>query len=177
MHDGRGVEGLPVGPAPAAACVTSSSTATGNLRGANELVAVFNIDGVGFTASDQPTVPAISLPSRGDFLLLIGNEPSTDLTAETRGVARALDLGRVEALVAAGDGTSALLGLVRIGGADKAPFWVYGVPAVMLTDTGPVRQGSYHSAADDVAGLDKAFLTASARVSAAAIAYAARAIR
>ena len=143
---------------------------------AGEIVALFNIDGVGFTAPDQPSVPGIPLPSRGDFVLVIGNEPSTDLTAETRGVARALDIGRVEALVAAGDGTSALLGLVRIAGSDKAPFWARGVSAVMLTDTGPVRQDSYHSAADDVAGLDATFLAANARVTAAAVAYQARVI-
>lgn len=141
---------------------------------AGEIVAVFNLDSVGYTAASQPALPGIALPSTGDFLTALANEPSAELAAETRAIARAFALGRVEAIIAAGDGTAPLLGLYGVGSGDHAPFWALGVPAVMLTDTGPIRHESYHSSGDDVAHLDSSFLTANARVAAAAVAYTAR---
>ena len=136
-------------------------------------VAVFNIDGVGFSAPTQGTVPAIPLPSRGDFLALLANDASIELAAETRALALQLELGRVEAIIAPGDGTAPLLGLIHIGSGDKTPFWVADMPALMFTDTQPFRDDGYHSSKDTVARLDPGFLADNARIAAAALVYVA----
>jgi hypothetical protein len=37
---------------------------------------------------------------------------------------------------------------------DHASFWRSGFPAVLVTDTGPFRNGNYHLASDTAATLD-----------------------
>ncbi len=142
-----------------------------------EVATMISLDGVGISAPTQPSLPGIPLPSTGDFLLAIANEPSVELGASVRVLSRELQLGPAEVLVAAGDGSAPLLGVYGIGSGDRSPFWVRGIPAILLCDTQPIRTRRYHTPEDDVAGLDPEFLSRSARIAAGTVAYAAGAPR
>ncbi len=142
-----------------------------------EVAAMISLDGVGISTPTQPSLPGVPFPSKGDFLAVIANEPSVELGASVRVLSRELQLGPTEVLVAAGDGSAPLLGVYGVGSGDRSPFWVLGIPAILLCDTQPIRTQRYHSPEDDVAGLDPEFLARSARIAAATVAYAAGAPR
>lgn len=129
------------------------------------------LDSVGYTdrrQGSQPSFPGVPQPDTADFLAAVANERSGKRVTELLSLARALSIGNVGGMIAPGDGTAPLLGLT---GSDHSPFWLAGIPAVFLTDTGPRRHPHYHSAGDTPELLDPAFLTANARVALAAAAH------
>ncbi len=80
---------------------------------------------------------------RGDFIGVVGNVHSRELTLA---VAEALKAGStlpVEHLVA-------LPFIPGVGLSDHGPFWKMGFPAVMLTDTAFYRNPNYHSSRDTI---------------------------
>lgn len=91
-------------------------------------------------------------PWRGDFLAVVGNMRSTRLVSE---VSRALEPTvplRVRPFVA-----PQVMPLVRAS--DHWSFWNEGYPAVMLTDTAPIRTRHYHSPTDTPDRIDFVRLT------------------
>ena len=82
-------------------------------------------------------------PDRGNFIGVIGNVQSRELTLA---VAEALKAGSdipVEHLVA-------LLFVPGVGLSDHGPFWKMGFRAVMVTDTAFYRNPNYHTARDTI---------------------------
>jgi hypothetical protein len=103
------------------------------------------------------TVPpgvAIPVPEIGNFIAVIGNELSRELTDNfARAVERyRIDLPHVELVV---PGNGELLPDSRRS--DHAPFWDNGFMAVMVTDTTNFRSPHYHQPTDTLATLNLDF--------------------
>ena len=105
--------------------------------------------------SQQYPLPALSriYPSTGNFIALIGNVPALPATvALQRGLKRA-------------DAPCWWLPVINRGKqipdtrrSDHAPFWDAGYPAIMVTDTAPLRNPHYHKASDRIETLDLAMM-------------------
>lgn len=101
-----------------------------------------------------PRVP-VKVPTVGDFLAIVGNEPSHALVAAIqRAASRPEHSLNTVPLVVPGDGTS----LPDTKRSDHAAFWDAGYPAVMLTDTANYRNPHYHQPTDTIETLDLRFL-------------------
>lgn len=124
-------------------------------------------------ASHQPNsqkIPAgvpIAVPTTGDFLGVIGNEPSRALTGA---VAEAMKSHLpIVPLVVPGNGEK----LPDSRRSDHTSFWEHGFPAVMLTDTANFRNPHYHRPTDTLDTLNLDFIASVTEgVTAAVIALA-----
>jgi len=93
-------------------------------------------------------------PDRGDFIGLIGNLSSTfDLMRLTRSMRRS---GTPCEWLPAGNRGLLVPDTRR---SDHAPFWDLGYRAILVTDTGDLRNPHYHQASDRLETLDLTFLT------------------
>jgi Zn-dependent M28 family amino/carboxypeptidase len=126
-----------------------------------ELAGAIILECVGFARSEAgtqqipPGVP-IAVPTRGDFLAIVGNEASRSLVIQLeqeaqRHAARLKPLS----LVVPGRGEA----MPHTRRSDHASFWDAGYPAVMLTDTANFRNPHYHRETDTVDTLNLEFLS------------------
>ncbi|WP_144053638.1 M28 family peptidase [Baaleninema simplex] len=103
-------------------------------------------------------------PKTGTFLAVVGNVAAAESIAafsERREAdRRGTDLPDVETLTVPFDGV-VFPDLLR---SDHAPFWLAGLPAVMVTDTANFRNPNYHRPSDTPETLDRAFFTGSAQL-------------
>lgn len=113
-----------------------------------------------------PGVP-IAVPTTGNFLAVIGNERSLNLTGSVAQTMR--PHLPIVPLVVPGNGEK----LPDTRRSDHTSFWEQGFPAVMLTDTANFRNPHYHRPTDTLDTLNLDFLVAVADgVTAAVIALA-----
>jgi Zn-dependent M28 family amino/carboxypeptidase len=105
--------------------------------------------------SQRLPAPLVGMyPNVGNFIGIVGNEPSGGLIRRvTSSMQQVPDLP-VEAIAVPGDGR--LLGETRLS--DHSSFWDQGYPALMITDTSFFRNPHYHSASDRPETLDYGFL-------------------
>ena len=140
-------------------------------REGREIVAVLDLEMVGFTCPRQRLPPGVRGRRTGDFIGVVGNKWSRTLVeAFVTSARRAVPALPVETLVVAWNGY--LLPIVRLS--DHAPFWDVGFPAVMITDTAFLRNPHYHQPSDTLDTLDLPFLTQVATATAVAAADLAR---
>lgn len=102
-----------------------------------------------------PYVDSSQYPDMGDFIAVVGNEPSQALAL---GLAQTLkqttpELG-VETLVLPGRANQFLEARLS----DHCPFWEHDFTAAMLTDTAFFRNPHYHQATDTLDTLDIDFI-------------------
>ncbi len=146
-----------------------------NLKAADcEILGAIVLECVGYACSEEgsqqtpPGVP-INVPSVGNFLAIVGNGASIELTGTVERAAK--QHLPVIPLVVPGNGE--LLPDTRRS--DHAAFWHYGYPAVMLTDTADFRNPNYHQPTDTLETLNADFLASVAdAVTAAALELAGR---
>jgi Zn-dependent M28 family amino/carboxypeptidase len=103
---------------------------------------------------------------RGDFVLVVADELAVAPQGAFEAHAEVLGLPTISAVLDAAQKNSALLTDLRRS--DHAPFWAADIPAIFLTDTGELRDASYHcmGGQDSVELLDFGF---NARVVAATV--------
>ncbi|MFQ5444932.1 MAG: M28 family peptidase, partial [Nitrospinales bacterium] len=102
-----------------------------------------------------PYVDRTRYPDTGNFVAVVGNEPSQQLTvslAET--MKKTVAELPVEILVVPGRGDP----FTDVRLSDHAPFWDYGYEAVMVTDTAFFRNPNYHQATDTLDTIDVDFV-------------------
>ncbi len=102
-----------------------------------------------------PYVDASQYPDSGDFIAVVGNEPSATLAhslADT--MDRAVPPLAVEKLVVPGRGDQ----FREVTLSDHFPFWENNIPAVMVTDTAFLRNPNYHQPSDTLDTLDIEFI-------------------
>lgn len=95
-------------------------------------------------------------PRRGNFLTAVGNMKSIGLGWRFRRGFKAASRFRLYSI-------SLPRRVGDIGLSDQAPFWEFGYPALMLTDTSYFRNPNYHRATDLPATLDYARMAQVAR--------------
>jgi len=116
------------------------------------------LDMIGYAAhqaGSQQVPPGFSAPDVGDFLALFANGHSEDHATQAYALNRALDAVRLEAIIVPSSASPARLMLER---SDHAPFWLAGLPAVFLTDTGDFRNPNYHEPSDTIDTIDERLL-------------------
>ncbi len=125
------------------------------------LSGMISLEMVGFknsrpnSQSYPPYVDMSNYPDTGDFIAVVGNEPSTELVKTLRKeMTRSVPSLKVESLVVPGQGGN--FSEVRLS--DHSPFWDAGIPAVMVTDTAFFRNPNYHTPNDTLETLDLEFI-------------------
>ncbi|MFQ5673972.1 MAG: M28 family peptidase [Nitrospinales bacterium] len=102
-----------------------------------------------------PYVDASRYPDTGDFIAVVGNEPSQDLTLSlVKAMRQTVPRLPVEYLILPGRGDA--FEEVRLS--DHSPFWDNNHQAVMITDTAFFRNPHYHAATDTLDTLDIGFV-------------------
>ena len=111
----------------------------------------------------QRLPPLVRVPgiSRGDFLAVIGNQQSKEFA---EGFAQVASRAVPELRVIPYCAPPLVARLVpELFLSDHASFWAQGYPALMLTDTVPLRNPHYHQPTDTVETLDMEFLAGVAK--------------
>ncbi len=102
-----------------------------------------------------PYVDPSQYPDKGDFIAIVGNEPSQDLTYKIAETLRSqVPQLPVEYLVLPGTGEK----FIDVRLSDHSPFWENGFHAVMITDTAFFRNPHYHQPSDMLDTLDIDFI-------------------
>jgi aminopeptidase YwaD len=129
---------------------------------------------IGFTSASESQIAGsqylLDLPTSGDFLGAFGSWESRSLVLDFANAARefAPELKTYACSLDSNLGSDAFLASSMRS--DHSPFWTRGVPALMLTDTADMRAGNvYHTADDDLAHIDLAFLSSGIRAGLATI--------
>lgn len=137
---------------------------------ANDAEATIVLECIGFTdrAGQQDAPFGLQLGDVADSLLIAANDDSRSMAQLLFALNNALRLIELRAVIAGGDGAFPLSGaLLR---SDNGPFWLKGLPAVMLTDSANYRNPHYHKASDTPETLDSELLASTTRLVAAALA-------
>lgn len=140
-----------------------------------DIKGVVVLESVAYAGDDivqtAPPGVAIPVPEVGNFIAVIGNELSRELTGTfARAVARyRINLPHVELVV---PGNGELLPDSRRS--DHAPFWDEGFKAIMVTDTTNFRSPHYHQPTDTLATLNLEFASDVCRATAGMILDVAR---
>lgn len=102
-----------------------------------------------------PYVDSTQYPDSGDFIAVVGNEPSATLA---HSLAEVMDQDvpplSVQKLVVPGRGDQ----FREVTLSDHFPFWEKNIPAVMVTDTAFLRNPNYHQPSDTLDTLDIEFI-------------------
>lgn len=126
--------------------------AIGAREAGDNIFVMLSIETIGYFVDEpgsQHYPPPFSLfyPDRGDFIGIIGNPATGDLTR------RALHVFReTTALPSQGATPSSLVPGAELS--DHASFWKEGFRAMMITDTAPFRNDNYHERSDTPETLD-----------------------
>jgi Zn-dependent M28 family amino/carboxypeptidase len=127
-------------------------------KGREEILGMISVEMVGFTGPRQDYPPYLNpkhYPNVGDFIAIIGNERSKELLEK---VCRSFKTNvpglPLEFLIVPGKGE----GMDEVRLSDHSTFWDQGVSALMITDTGFLRNPNYHLASDTMETLDFEFM-------------------
>jgi hypothetical protein len=136
---------------------------------------VIVLEMIGFTAAKENSIPLsdslLGLPATGDFIGAMGARESRSLVLDFLAAAAEFSPG----LRVFGSSTDSNLGsdpfLRSVLRSDHEPFMSMGVPAIIVSDTAELRDGSpYHQAQDGIPLIDFAFMTSVTKAAAAATA-------
>lgn len=127
-------------------------------KGGEEILGMISVEMVGFTAPRQDYPPYLDpkhYPNVGDFIAIIGNERSKELLEK---VCQSFKTNSprlpLELLVVPGNGEA--MEEARLS--DHSPFWDQGLSALMVTDTGFLRNPNYHLSSDRIETLNFEFM-------------------
>jgi Zn-dependent M28 family amino/carboxypeptidase len=119
------------------------------------------LESVGYcdhSEGSQRLPPLVRVPgtTRGDFLAVIGNQHSREYAEDFTRIAAA-SIPELPVIPYCAPPLLARL-IPQLFLSDNASFWSQGYPALMLTDTVPLRNPHYHQPSDKVETLDIEFL-------------------
>jgi Zn-dependent M28 family amino/carboxypeptidase len=127
-------------------------------KGEEEILGMISLEMVGFTGPRQNYPPYLNpkyYPNVGDFIAIIGNERSKDLLEKVRQSFKThVPQIPLEFIVVPGNGE----GMEEVRLSDHSSFWDQGLPALMVTDTGFLRNPNYHLPSDRAETLDFEFM-------------------
>jgi aminopeptidase YwaD len=131
----------------------------GNLKkGGEEILGMISLEMVGFTGPRQNYPPYLNpkyYPNVGDFVAIIGNERSKELLEKVcQSFKTHIPQIPLEFIIVPGNGER--MEEVRLS--DHSAFWDQGMPALMVTDTGFLRNPNYHFPSDRIETLDFEFM-------------------
>jgi aminopeptidase YwaD len=127
-------------------------------KGEEEILGMISLEMVGFTGSRQDYPPYLNpkyYPNVGDFIAIIGNEGSKELLEKVcQSFKTHIPQLPLEFLMVPGNGE----GMEEVRLSDHSTFWDRGVSALMITDTGFLRNPNYHLPSDRMETLNFEFM-------------------
>ncbi len=127
-------------------------------KGEEEILGMISLEMVGFTGSRQDYPPYLNpkyYPNVGDFIAIIGNEGSKELLEKVcRSFKTHIPQLPLEFLMVPGNGE----GMEEVRLSDHSTFWDQGFQALMVTDTGFLRNPNYHLPSDRMETLNFEFM-------------------
>ena len=127
-------------------------------KGGEEILGMISVEMVGFTGPKQDYPPYLNpkhYPNVGDFIAIIGNEDSKRLLEN---VCQSFKTNSpqlpIEFVIVPGNGEA--MEEARLS--DHSPFWDQGLSALMVTDTGFLRNPNYHLSSDRIETLNFEFM-------------------
>jgi Zn-dependent M28 family amino/carboxypeptidase len=127
-------------------------------KGEEEILGMISLEMVGFTGSRQDYPPYLNpkyYPNVGDFIAIIGNERSKELLEKAcQSFKTHIPQLPLEFLMVPGNGE----GMEEVRLSDHSTFWDRGVSALMVTDTGFLRNPNYHLPSDRMETLNFEFM-------------------
>jgi aminopeptidase YwaD len=127
-------------------------------KGKEEVIGMISLEMVGFTGPRQDYPPYLDpkyYPNVGDFIAIIGNEKSQKLLEKVcQSFKTHLPQLPLEFLLVPGNGE----GMEEVRLSDHSTFWDRGAPALMVTDTGFLRNPNYHLSSDRIETLNFEFM-------------------
>jgi aminopeptidase YwaD len=116
--------------------------------------------------TNPPYLNTNKYPDKSDFIAVVGNEPSAQLTQSlAEGMKQYVPSLNVEILVVPGIGEN----FSEVQLSDHPPFWDADIPAVMVTDTVFIRNPHYHQSTDTLEILNIEFIRENAEAVAEAL--------
>jgi aminopeptidase YwaD len=130
-----------------------------NLKGGGEeILGMISLEMVGFTGPRQNYPPYLNpkyYPNVGDFIAIVGNERSKELLEKVcQSFKTHIPQIPLEFIVVPGNGE----GMEEVRLSDHSTFWDRGISALMITDTGFLRNPNYHLPSDRIETLDFEFM-------------------
>jgi len=123
-----------------------------------EILGMISVEMVGFTSPRQDYPSYLNrkhYPNVGDFIAVIGNERSKRLLERVcQSFRNGVSQLPLEFLIVPGNGE----GMEEVRLSDHSAFWNQGLPALMITDTGFLRNPNYHLASDKIETLNFEFM-------------------
>jgi Zn-dependent M28 family amino/carboxypeptidase len=112
-----------------------------------------------YPAGIEDLLPGLQLPTTGDFVAAVGleGEALAPVLADARAYVTDLDAEVLEVR------RMVLLATPDLLRSDHAPFWLAGIPAVLVGDTADFRNPNYHQPSDTLGTLDLEFASRAAR--------------
>ena len=138
---------------------------------ANDVHAAIVLDMVGYASSapgSQQGITGLRVPDRGDFLFVVGNAGSADMTQQMVALGNTMRLAKLFGVIVPGDGAFFLS--TPFMRSDDGLLWFRGIPTLFLTDGANYRNQNYHKATDTPETLDPVFLARNTRAITAAVA-------
>ena len=127
-------------------------------KGREEVIGMISLEMVGFTGQRQAYPPYLDpkfYPNVGDFIVIIGNEKSQKLLERVcQSFKTHIPQLPLEFLSVPGNGE----GMEEVRLSDHSTFWDRGMPALMVTDTGFLRNPNYHLFSDRIETLNFEFM-------------------
>lgn len=140
-----------------------------------QIEGVLVLESIGFAGPDLVQQAPPGLPAKvsevGDFIAVVANERSRDLSGVYVAAAQAPEIG-LSCLHLVVPGNGEMFRDTRRS--DHAPFWDRGYPALMLTDTTNFRSPHYHEPSDTLATLNLDFAARVCRAATATVLELAR---
>ena len=125
------------------------------------IVGMISLEMLGYRSQDPgsqtypPYVDANKYPDKGDFIAIVGNDPSAGLVEKIEDkMKQTIPSLPIETLVLPSTGED----FIDIRLSDHFPFWENGYQAVMITDTAYFRNPNYHKPTDTLETLDIDFI-------------------
>ncbi|MGV7220327.1 MAG: M28 family peptidase [Nitrospinales bacterium] len=142
--------------------IGSSHYANKARKNDDTIIGMISLEMLGFRCKDHgsqkypPYVDEKKYPNTGDFIAIVGNEPSAGLTSRiVENMRQSVPSLPVESLVLPSTGEE--FRDIRLS--DHLPFWGNGYQAVMITDTAYFRNPNYHQPTDTLETLDIDFIS------------------
>jgi Zn-dependent M28 family amino/carboxypeptidase len=138
---------------------------------ANDVVSAVVMDLIGYS-SDQPgsqkSVFGVKIPDVGNYLLVIGNQKSAEITQQVVNLSHTSGIAKTVGIIAPGNSNYFISSVFTRS--DHGLMWYKGIPAIFFTDGANTRNPNYHLPTDLPETINENFLIANTKIIAATVA-------
>jgi len=138
---------------------------------ANDVVSAVVMDLLGYSSDQkgsQKSVFGVKVPDIGNYLLVIGNHRSAEITQKVVNLSNTSGVAKTYGIIAPGNGNYLLSEVFTRS--DHGLMWYKGIPAIFFTDGANTRNPNYHLPTDLPESLNEDFLIANTKLIAASVA-------